>query len=137
MATGLAGLKINANSRRVQLDIREPQFYNNPYPYYEAIREVAPFFYWEDYGKWTFLDHADINEILRNRKQFGRQISHVVPEDSPLVVKPSPALKPFYEAEKFSLLQLEPPDHSRLRGLVQKAFMSRQIERLRPRIEQM
>ncbi|MEM9776504.1 MAG: cytochrome P450, partial [Chloroflexota bacterium] len=47
------------------------------------------------------------------------------------------ALKPFYEAEKFSLLQLEPPDHSRLRGLVQKAFMSRQIERLRPRIEQM
>lgn len=132
----LAGLSINAELKRVRLNIREPQFYNNPYPYYEAIRETAPFFYWEDYGKWTFLDHADITKILRDRR-FGRQISHVVPTDSPLVVKPAPELKPFYEAEKFSLLQLEPPDHTRLRSLVQKAFMSRQIERLRPRIEQM
>ncbi|MEM8857118.1 MAG: cytochrome P450 [Chloroflexota bacterium] len=134
--TELIGLHIDPKSLRVRLDIREPTFYNNPYPYYEAIRKVSPFFYWEDYDKWTFLDHKDINAILRDRR-FGRQISHVVPEDSPLVIKPSPELKPFYEAEKFSLLQLEPPDHSRLRGLVQKAFMSRQIERLRPRIEQM
>ena len=132
----LIGLQIDPKTLQVHLDIREPTFYNNPYPYYEAIRAVSPFFYWEDYKKWTFLDHADISAILRDRR-FGRQISHVVPEDSPLVVKPSPRLKPFYEAEKFSLLQLEPPDHTRLRSLVQKAFMSRQIERLRPRIAQM
>ena len=134
--SNLIGLEIDPKTKRVRLDIREPTFYNDPYPYYEAIRDVAPFFYWEDYGKWTFLDHTDINKILRDRR-FGRQISHVVPEDSPFVVKPTPEMKPFYEAEKFSLLQLEPPDHTRLRSLVQKAFMSRQIERLRPRIEQM
>ncbi len=132
----LVGLSVDAASKRVQLNVREPEFYNNPYPYYEALRAETPVFYWEDYGKWTFLNHEDVNAILRDRR-FGRQISHVVPDDSPLVHKPRPELKPFYDAEKFSLLQLEPPDHSRLRGLVQKAFMSRQIERLRPRIEQM
>lgn len=131
----LDGLQIDLKSKRVKLNVREPEFYNNPYPYYEALRAATPIFYWEDYGKWTFINHEDVNAILRDRR-FGRQISHVVPEDSPLVREPRPELKPFSLAEKFSLLQLEPPDHTRLRGLVQKAFMTRQIERLRPRIEQ-
>ncbi|MFK7805882.1 MAG: cytochrome P450 [Anaerolineae bacterium] len=119
---------------RVQLNVREPDFYNNPYPYYEELRQKTPVFFWEDYQKWTFVNHADVSAILRDRR-FGRQISHVVPPDSELIPKPRPELKPFDDADKFSLLNLEPPDHTRLRGLVQKAFMSRQIERLRPRIE--
>ncbi|MEM7119472.1 MAG: cytochrome P450 [Chloroflexota bacterium] len=118
----------------MHLNVREPEFYNNPYPYYEALRQKAPVFFWEDYQKWTFVNHADVSGLLRDRR-FGRQISHVVPADSSLLPKKRPELQPFDHSEKFSLLQLEPPDHTRLRGLVQKAFMSRQVERLRPRIE--
>ncbi len=127
-------MKIDTQRRTVSLNVREPNFYNNPYPYYEELRQKTPVFYWEDYKKWTFVNHKDVNAILRDRR-FGRQISHVVPADSDLIRKPRPELQPFDHAEKFSLLNLEPPDHTRLRGLVQKAFMSRQIERLRPRIE--
>ena len=43
-------------------------------------------------------------------------------------------LKPFYDFEQHSLLELEPPVHTRLRGLVNRAFLSRQVERLRPKI---
>ena len=46
-----------------------------------------------------------------------------------------PRLKPFYDFEQHSLLELEPPVHSRLRGLVNRAFLSRQVEQLRPKIE--
>lgn len=129
-------MHIDPKTERVQLNVREPDFYNNPYPYYEEIRQKTPVFFWEDYKKWTFVNHADVTAILRDRR-FGRQISHVVPADSPFVRKIRPELQPFDHAEKFSLLNLEPPDHTRLRGLVQKAFMSRQIERLRPRIEEL
>lgn len=41
----------------------------------------------------------------------------------------------FHAVERLSLLELEPPDHTRLRGLITRAFVSRQVERLRPRIE--
>ncbi|MFT5193714.1 MAG: cytochrome P450 [Cellvibrionaceae bacterium] len=129
-------MQINQKTRTVSLNVRESDFYNDPYPYYEKLRKETPVFFWEDYKKWTFVNHKDVNAILRDRR-FGRQISHVVPADSELIVKPRPELKPFYDAELFSLLLLEPPDHSRLRGLVQKAFMSRQVEKLQPRIIQL
>ena len=46
-------------------------------------------------------------------------------------------LAPFYEFESHSLLENEPPVHTRLRNLVNRAFLSREVERLRPRIERL
>ena len=102
-------MQIDQKAERVHLNVREPGFYNNPYPYYEELRQKTPVFYWEDYKKWTFVNHADVNAILRDRR-FGRQISHVVPADSPFVRQVRPELQPFDHAEKFSLLNLEPLD---------------------------
>ncbi len=130
------GLKIDADQRTVELNVREPHFYNNPYPYYEELRRRTPVFFWSDYQKWTFLNHRDVNAILRDRR-FGRQISHVLPPDSDLIAPPRPELAPFFDVERFSMLQLEPLDHTRLRGLLQKAFVSRQVESLRPRIAEL
>lgn len=128
-------LTIDPTTRHVQLNARDPDFYNNPYPYYERLRQDAPIFYWEEFGLWCFVRHRDVSAILRDRR-FGRQISHKMSrEEAGLVeVAENPALKPFYDVDRYSMLELEPPDHTRLRGLVQKAFMARQIERLRPRI---
>ncbi len=47
---------------------------------------------------------------------------------------PAAHLKPFLDLERHSLLELEPPEHTRLRNLVNRAFVSRQVERLAPRI---
>lgn len=124
-------MQIDSNTRSVQLDPREAQFYNNPYPYYDGIRETVPVFKWEQYGHWCFARHDDVNALLRDRR-FGRQILHVATREELGMAEPAANLKPFTDHEQHSLLELEPPVHTRLRGLINRAFLSRHIERLRP-----
>mgnify|MGYP001800814987 CR=1 FL=1 len=126
-------LKIDSTTKRVWLDIRDPAFYNNPYPVYQQLQAELPLFYWENNGLWGVVRHEEISAILRDRR-FGRQILHVMSREQMGWEAERADLRPFFDVERFSLLELEPPDHTRLRGLVQKAFMARQIERLRPRI---
>ncbi|HFC12605.1 MAG TPA: cytochrome P450 [Anaerolineae bacterium] len=124
---------IDTKNSSVTLDPRDPDFYLNPYPAYARLQREAPIFYWQEFGTWAFVRHADVSAILRDRR-FGRNITHRVSR-AQLGWPPERAdLKPFLDVDRYSLLELEPPDHTRLRGLVQKAFMTRQIERLRPRI---
>lgn len=129
-------MEIDSQTRRVQLDIRDPDFYNNPYPFYHELRQRVPIFYWEEHGLWTCVRHRDVVQILRDRR-FGRQITHIVSPEALGLPPEREELKPFYDVDRLSMLDLEPPTHTRLRGLVQKAFMARQIERLQPRITQL
>jgi len=125
--------EIDAARRRVKLDPRDPSFYQNPYPAYRAIREAAPVFFWEGYGFWCFARHADVSALLRDRR-FGRDVLHVASRQSLGWPEPPAHLEPFNAIERHSLLALEPPEHTRLRGLVNRAFVSRQVERLAPEI---
>ncbi len=124
-------MKIDSNTRSVQLDPREAQFYANPYPYYDSIRASVPVFKWEQYGHWCFARHDDVNALLRDRR-FGRQILHVAGREELGLAEPAAHLKAFTDHEQHSLLELEPPVHTRLRGLINRAFLARHIERLRP-----
>jgi len=126
-------LVIDADARRVRLNPRDPVFFNDPYPAYRAIREAASVFFWEDYGYWCFARHADVSTLLRD-KRFGRQILHVMSREALGWGPPKPHLAPFDAIERHSILELEPPEHTRLRGLVGRAFVSRRIEGMRPRI---
>jgi cytochrome P450 len=119
---------------RVRLNPRDPDFYNDPYPYYDALRDVPQPFYWEDFNLWCFARWDDVNSLLRDRR-FGRQITHLRTREE-LGWPPIPAeLRPFYDVDDATMIQMEPPGHTRLRGLVQRAFMARQIEYLRPRLQ--
>jgi cytochrome P450 len=126
-------LTIDARKRRVRLDPRDPGFFNDPYPAYHAIRAATPAFFWEDYGFWCFAAHADVSALLRDRR-FGRQVLHVMSREALGWPAPKPHLEPFDALERHSILELEPPEHTRLRGLVNRAFVTRQIERLAPRV---
>jgi cytochrome P450 len=126
-------LTIDAARRRVRLDPRDPVFFNDPYPAYAAIRAAAPAFFWEDYGFWCFAAHRDVSALLRD-KRFGRQILHVMSREALGWPAPKAHLAPFDSVERRSILELEPPEHTRLRGLVNRAFVSRRIETLAPRI---
>ena len=129
-------MQIDVSRRSVTLDPVDPEFFNNPYPFYHAIRAETPIFRWEHYGHWCFARHEDVNALLRDRR-FGRQILHVASREE-LGWPETPAhLKPFHAFEQHSLLELEPPVHTRLRSLVSRAFLSRQVERLRPSIERL
>ncbi len=122
-------LSIDSAHRSVSLDPRDPGFFNDPYPAYHAIRAAAPIFFWEQYGFWCFARHRDVAALLRDRR-FGRQILHVASREELGWSEPGAHLKPFLDIESHSLLELEPPEHTRLRNLVNRAFVSRQVERL-------
>lgn len=105
----------------------DPAFVQNPYPFYEKARAAGPFFHWQDYGLTCTGNFAAVNAIFRDRR-FGRE----VPAE---LAPPIPGhLEPFYAVESHSMLELEPPRHTRLRGLVLRAFTSRRIAALAPEI---
>ena len=103
------------------------EFVQNPYPFYERARALGPFFHWTDYALPCTGHAAAVNAIFRDRR-FGREAP---PECAPAI---APRLAPFYAVEAHSMLELEPPRHTRLRNLVLRAFTSRRIAALAPEI---
>jgi cytochrome P450 len=126
-------VKYDSKSLSVDLDPRNPQFFQNPYPAYARLRAECPVFKWEQYGHWCFATHAHVSALLRDRR-FGRQILHVASREELGWQSVPDRLKPFYDFESHSLLELEPPVHTRLRSLVNRAFLTRQVDRLKPKI---
>ncbi len=126
-------MRIDDTTLTVDLDPRDPAFVQDPYAAYHEIRARAPVFYWQQYGLWCAAGHDVVSALLRDRR-FGRQILHVATREELGWPEPEPHLAPFLAVERHSLLELEPPQHTRLRTLVNRAFVSRQVERLRPRI---
>lgn len=108
----------------------DPAFVQNPYAFYGRARAIGPFFHWQDYGKTCATSYAAVNAILRDRR-FGREIPAA---QAPEIAAHTAA---FYAVEAHSMLELEPPRHTRLRGLVMRAFTSRRIAALAPEIAQL
>lgn len=128
-----AYLAFDPARRRLRLDPHEPAFFLDPYQAYAFLHGAANAFFWEDYGFWCFGGFDDVNRLLRDRR-FGRQNPAGIP-DSRGVGQDRSHLAAFDGIEANSMLELEPPVHTRLRTLVNRAFVSRQVERLRPRVE--
>lgn len=106
----------------------EPAFVQDPYPFYDRARASGDLFYWEDYDAVCAVSHAAVAACLKD-KRLGREIpaefAGPIPEH----------VAPFYAVESHSMLELNPPRHTRLRGLVLRAFTSRRIAALEPEIE--
>jgi unspecific monooxygenase len=109
---------------------KDEKFAQNPYPFYDRARAYGPFFHWTDYNLTCTTSHAATDAILRDRR-FGRE----VPLDQRQPIPEHQA--PFYAIEAHSMLELEPPRHTRLRGLVLRAFTARRIAGLEPEIAQL
>jgi unspecific monooxygenase len=127
---------ISAADRRASARPRDAAFYQNPYAFYSALHLGTPTFLWEDYGHWCFTGFREVNALLRD-KRFGREILHVATREELGWPPPKPHTAAFDLTEKYSLLALEPPAHTRLRTLVNRAFVSRNVAQLRPRIERL
>ena len=113
---------------RVQQSPHDPTFVQKPYPFYDRARAAGPIAYWEVDAMPCAFDAATVHALLRDRR-----LGRAVPEDQRQPVPPH--LAQFQAVEQHSMLELEPPDHTRLRGLVLRAFTSRQIKALAPDIE--
>jgi len=106
------------------LNLQDPQQVLNPYGIYAQLRESGELLWSERYQQWLAPTHATANATLR-AKSLGRIFSPVLPESEWEV---------FNWLHSDSILDSEPPKHTRLRALVQKAFTPGRIEALRPNI---
>lgn len=120
-------------ARRASADPRDPAFYQDPYAFYDRRHAEGPTFFWDEYGHWCCAGFKQVSALLRD-KRFGREILHVATRAELGMPAPQPHTAAFDLTEKHSLLNLEPPAHTRLRTLVNRAFVSRHVEQLRPRI---
>jgi cytochrome P450 len=110
-----------------------PDFVADPYPTYEVLRRDRPVFFDEPTGQWVVSRYEDVNTLLRDRR-LGRSYLHVGTHEE-FGRPPEPEfLAPFWNLVRAGMLDVEPPDHTRLRRLVSKAFTPRMVEGLRGRI---
>ncbi len=106
----------------------DPAFVQNPYAAYAQARRDGPVLWWEEYGMLAAFDAATVQALLRDRR-LGREAPAGQRQPIPT------HMADFYRIEAQSMLELEPPAHTRLRGLVLRAFTSRRIAGLAPEIE--
>jgi cytochrome P450 len=109
-------------------------FIADPYPALARLREQAPVVYDERTNQWLVSRHADVNALLRDRR-LGRSYLHVASHEDWGRTPPPDDQAPFWDLLAVQMIDMEPPDHTRLRRLVTKAFTPRTVEALRPRIE--
>ncbi|MBP1805930.1 cytochrome P450 [Rubellimicrobium aerolatum] len=105
----------------------DPAFVQDPYPFYDRARAGGDLFWWEEYGLPCAVSHRAVAALLRDRR-LGREAPAEMATGWPGHVRP------FYDIEAHSMLELEPPRHTRLRGLVLRAFTSRRIAAMGPEI---
>lgn len=116
--------------RTVGPDPRDPVFYQDPYAAYARFHAAGDSVFWKNYGFWCVAGFAKVDALLRDRR-FGR-----VPAAGAGRRPARPGLAAFDALEAYSLLELEPPDHTRIRRLVNRAFVPRLVENLRPAVRE-
>lgn len=112
------------------VDFNNPAFISDPYPGYRQLRETEEP-YWLSHtqsnssspGLWLFSRYADVVEILKVSGPLSKQISRVRPPED---------IKPL----DLSMLNQDPPEHTRLRNLVKQVFTPERLKTLEPRIGQ-
>jgi len=109
----------------------DPARLRNPYPLYERMRRREPVYQNGLVRVWFLFRHRDVELALKDPRFTVRRSEFMSPRLNPLLAL-SPEFQRFAER---TLLMLDPPDHTRLRGLVSRTFTPRRVEALRPRIE--
>jgi cytochrome P450 len=109
------------------IDLTSPEVVADPYPFLAAERDIAPVRWHDGLGMWLTFTHSAANAVLRDRG-LGRVWRSRWPE------VPMPA---FNMIHMNSILENEPPTHTRLRRLIAGAFARGHVERLRPRVAEL
>jgi hypothetical protein len=109
------------------IDLTDPAVVADPYPAFAQARAVAPVQWHEGLQLWLAFTHAEANTVLRDRR-LGR-----IWRDK----EPAERFGSFNLIHRNAILEMEPPEHTRLRRLISSAFARGHVERLRPWVEQL
>lgn len=108
------------------------QFLNHPYPTLSIMREKAPVF-WSDEGNyWMVTRYAEAKEILGSLK-FQKNVQRWQKADA--LIEQFPQMKEVAESHKHWMLNMDPPDHNRLRSLLNKAFTPSMVSQMHTHIQ--
>jgi cytochrome P450 len=119
----------------VMLNPFEPGYFDNPYAQYALVREADPV-HLSPIGMVMLFRYEDVHRVLRDpslsvEERHARPLAVSVDEDLQAM------LEERREGDSHSMLNLDPPDHHRLRRLVSKVFTPRTVEELHPRVQQL
>ncbi len=114
----------------------DPAFVSDPYPAYAELRERGRVTYYEPTDQWLVPRHADVSALLRDRR-LGRTYQHRFTHEDFGRTAPPPEHESFHTLNDHGMLDLEPPDHTRIRRLVSKAFTPRTVEQLKPYVSKL
>ncbi len=108
-------------------------FGHNPYPVYQRLREVAPVYWSQTWGCWILTRYDDVVHTLQDYKSFSSlgRLTATMELPEPLWEQ----VKPLVDHYSQGLINVDPPDHTRMRQLVHMAFTPRTIRRLAGNIE--
>lgn len=110
----------------VRFDPTDPGFLQDPYPTYARLRREAPIAWHQGWGAWIVTRHRDVDALLRDRR-LGRGPDPRLPAAPPRTA--------FEAIQAGSLLEIEPPDHTRVKQAVHEVFTPRHVRALRERID--
>jgi len=111
-----------------------PGFTDDPYPQYAALRERAPV-YRHPMGFWVLTRYEDVAWLLR--AGLSVEIGNVSPDSMMAQMREASYGEGLQRTRAPSMLDRDPPDHTRLRRLVSKAFTPRAVDALRPRVTEL
>ncbi|HUS13093.1 MAG TPA: cytochrome P450 [Pyrinomonadaceae bacterium] len=117
-----------------QYNLNSAEFLRDPYPVYDQLRMHDPIFWSADNDYWILTRYADIvSHIQDSRLSSNRIGAHA--DRMPAAAKEH--FRPFFGAVSSWMLMIDPPDHTRLRGLVNKAFTPAVVENMRGLVQKL
>ncbi|WP_414166774.1 cytochrome P450 [Streptoverticillium reticulum] len=113
-----------------------PAFVADPYPGFAELRAAGRVHWFAPSGQWLVPHHADVRALLGDRR-LGRTYLHRFTHEEFGRTPPPAAHEPFHVLNDNGLLDLEAPDHTRIRRLVTQAFTPRTVTALAPVVERL
>src|SRR5262245_35147617 len=117
-------------------DLASPQFKANPFEFYARLRAETPVYRVrlpDKQNAWLLSRYDDALAMLKDERLAKDKLNVRRPEDS----RKDPWIPSFFKPLARNMLDVDVPDHTRLRALVQKAFTPRIVERMRGRVEEL
>ncbi len=115
--------------------LSSPEFKSNPFPFYAQLRETAPVYHTSSpYFPSLYLvtRYEDVVAVLKDDKRFVKNRYNTLNAEQ---LKKQPWTPGIFKPLEKNMLDLDDPDHARLRNLVHKAFTPRMIEQMRERVQ--
>jgi cytochrome P450 PksS len=116
------------------VNILSPQFKANPFPFFARLRAEQPVYRTTLPDKtpiWLVTRYEDVNALLKDER-FAKSRTNALTPDQ---LRQQPWVPPMFRPLERNMLDLDPPDHTRLRALVHKAFTPRLVEQMRARVQ--